>query len=212
MLIAAGKTVVLCTASWTETVPQWLVGNGHGWLTAEYSMLPGSTRNRKARESRIGRPDARSLEIQRLIGRCLRMAVAVKKLPEISVWVDCDVLSADGSTRTYAVTGAFVAIHDLFTHLKKQGRLTQWPISQAVAACSVGLVGGEPRLDLCFEEDSQADVDMNVAMTADGCFAEVQATAERAPVSRSDLDRLLELADGGCRDLLRLQQEALAES
>lgn len=212
VLISAGKTVVLCTAQWTDSVPQWLIGSGHGWLTAEYSMLPGSTRNRKPREARIGRADGRSLEIQRLIGRCLRMAVNVKKLPEISLWVDCDVLSADGGTRTTAITGAFVAVHDLLKVLEDQKRLTKWPIKQPVAACSVGIVNGEPRLDLNFDEDSQAEVDMNVAMMADGTFAEVQASAERAPLSRDALGQMTELAEHGCAELLELQHRTLSDA
>lgn len=212
VLISAGSTVVLCTASCTDTIPQWLIGSGHGWLTAEYSMLPGSTRSRKARESRIGRADGRSLEIQRLIGRSLRAAVNVRDLPELSVWVDCDVLSADGSTRTLAITGAFVAVHDLFTALRAQKRLDKWPILQAVASCSVGLVKGETRLDMCFDEDSQAEVDMNVAMTEDGGFAELQASAERGTLPPASLNEMLELAARGCRQLIELQRAALESS
>ncbi|MEZ5989523.1 MAG: ribonuclease PH [Planctomycetota bacterium] len=209
VLIEAGRTQILCTASWTETVPAWLSGVGHGWLTAEYSMLPASTHNRKVREGRNGRVDGRSMEIQRLIGRALRAAVDVKRLPEISIWVDCDVLSADGGTRTLAITGAYVALEDLVGRLLDRGRLQRSPIQAAVCATSVGLVGGEPLLDLCFEEDHAAMVDMNVVYTSAGEFAEVQATGEKGTLARRDLDALLDLAEQGCKGLLEVQQQAL---
>ena len=211
VLVSLGKTVVLCTASLTESVPQWLVGSGHGWVTAEYSMLPGSTRSRKPRESRVGRPDGRSIEIQRLIGRTLRACVDIKRLPEVSIWIDCDVLSADGGTRTTAITGAYVALHDLLSKLKEEGRMRNgnWPLIAPLAACSVGIVDGEPRLDLDYQEDSGADVDMNVAILGNGEFAEVQASAEGATIRRPDMDAMLDLAEHGCRELIARQEEAL---
>jgi len=209
VLIAAGETKILCTAAVTDSVPQWLIGSGHGWVTAEYSMLPGSTHHRKARESRIGRPDGRSMEIQRLIGRCLRAVIDVKHLPEVSVWVDCDVLSADGGTRTLSVTGGYLALYDALRDLKNRGRLSEWPLSAGIAATSVGLVAGEPLLDLCYEEDSRAQADMNVAMTSDGRIAEIQISGEKATISRSTFDDMLTLAETGCRELFGLQDQAL---
>jgi ribonuclease PH len=211
VLIESGKTQILCAATYTDAVPGWLQNAGHGWITAEYSMLPGSTHHRKARESRVGRPDGRSMEIQRLIGRACRSAVDLKKLPEVSIWLDCDVLSADGGTRTLAVTGAYVALQDLFARLMKRGHMTENPTSQAIAATSVGMVRSEPMLDLCFEEDSLASVDMNVVMSASGEFVELQATGEKGTLSRPDMDRLLDLAERGCKELLEIQQAALAE-
>ena len=209
VLISAGKTIVLCTATTTDNIPQWLTGSGRGWVTAEYSMLPGSTHSRKPRERRVGRPDARAMEIQRLIGRCLRCVVDLHKLPEVSIWVDCDVLSADGGTRTLAITGAWIALHDLLKSMERKKRLTEWPLKDALAACSVGIVGGEPRLDLCYEEDSNADVDMNVAMTSSGNFAEVQASSERSQLPRKQLDAMLDLAEAGCRRLFAIQRDAI---
>jgi ribonuclease PH len=211
VLIESGKTQILCTATCTETVPGWLQGSGHGWITAEYSMLPASTHSRKAREIRVGRPDGRSMEIQRLIGRALRACVDLNKVPEMSIWLDCDVLSADGGTRTLSVTGAYVALQDLFSRLLKRGRMAENPTSQAVAATSVGMVRGEPMLDLCYEEDSLAGVDMNVVMGASGEFVEIQATGEKGTLARPDMDRLLDLAEKGCRELLEIQTRALAE-
>jgi len=210
-LIEAGRTVILCTASFTETVPGWLNGAGHGWVTAEYSMLPASTQRRKNRDIRQGRQDGRSVEIQRLIGRSLRNAVDIPSLPEVSIWIDCDVLSADGGTRTWAITGAWLALHDCLLHLKKKGRLSTWPMKTGIAATSVGKVGGEFLLDLDYSEDSRAEVDMNVVMTGEGEFAEVQLSGERSPLSRGDLDRMLDLAAKGCRELLDLQEEFVGE-
>ncbi|MAE77875.1 MAG: ribonuclease PH [Planctomycetes bacterium] len=209
VLIAAGETVVLCTCSHTDAVPAWLQHSGHGWLTAEYSMLPGSTPSRKAREASLGRRDGRSMEIQRLIGRCLRMAVHLKQLPEMSFWIDCDVLSADGGTRTLAITGGYVALFDALRKLEEDKRINKWPIASPVAACSVGIVDGEPRLDLCAAEDNRAEVDMNVAMTGAGGFVEVQSSSERATLNREQFDAMLDLAERGCRQLLDLQEEAL---
>lgn len=210
VLIESGKTQILCTASYTETIPGWLQSAGHGWITAEYSMLPASTHSRKVREIRIGRPDGRSTEIQRLIGRSLRAAVDLQKLPEISIWLDCDVLSADGGTRTLSITGAYVALQDLFARLEKRGRLSANPTSQAIAATSVGMVRGEPMLDLCFEEDNLAGVDMNVVMSSSGEYVEIQATGEKGTLARPDMDRLLDLAEKGCQELMEIQQAALA--
>ena len=211
VLIEAGKTQILCTATCTDAVPGWLQGSGHGWITAEYSMLPASTHHRKAREIRVGRPDGRGTEIQRLIGRALRASVDLDKVPEMSIWLDCDVLSADGGTRTLSVTGAFVALQDLFSRLMKRGRMATNPTIQAVAATSVGIVRGEPMLDLCYEEDSLAGVDMNVVMSASGEYVEVQATGEKGTMPRKDMDRLLDLAEKGCQELLEIQTAALAD-
>jgi ribonuclease PH len=201
--------MLLCTATWTENVPGWLQSSGHGWLTAEYSMLPGSTRNRKTREIRAGRPDGRGIEIQRLIGRSLRAAVDINALPEVSIWIDCDVLSADGGTRTLAITGGYLALHDVLRALERKGRCRSWPLKTQIAACSVGLVRDEPLLDLDYSEDSGADVDMNVVVTGEGEFAEVQASGEGRNMRRDELDKLLDLAEKGGRDLLAIQQAAL---
>ena len=205
----AGKTVVLCTASWTEQVPGWMVGSGKGWVTAEYSMLPGSTPQRKQRDGRSGRPDGRSVEIQRLIGRSLRAGIALAALPEISLWVDCDVLSADGGTRTWAITGAWVALYDALGELQKTKGMRQLPIHQWICATSVGMVQGSPLLDLCYEEDSNADVDMNVVYTSKGEFAEVQMSGEKTTLGRHGLDSLLDLAEEGCKHLLQIQEQVL---
>jgi ribonuclease PH len=209
VLIRAGGTMLLCTATWTESVPNWLNGQGHGWLTAEYSMLPGSTRNRKTREIRTLRPDGRGIEIQRLIGRSLRAAVEIEALPEVSIWIDCDVLAADGGTRTLAITGGYLALHDVLRELERKGRIRKWPLQTPIAACSVGLVDDVPLLDLDYSEDSRAQVDMNVVYTGDGEFAEVQASGERSNLRRDQLDALLDLAEIGGRSLLDLQARAL---
>ena len=209
VLIEAGNTVLLCTASWTEQVPGWMIGSGRGWVTAEYSMLPGSTHQRKQRD-RNGRTDGRSVEIQRLIGRSLRAGIDLNALPEVSLWVDCDVLSADGGTRTWAITGAWIALHDALTALqqKKKG-MKDLPILQWITATSVGMVKGEPLLDLCYQEDSNADVDMNVVYTSKGEFAEVQMSGEKATLDRKGLDTLLDLAEEGCKQLLQIQEQVL---
>jgi ribonuclease PH len=203
-LISCGKTRVLCTASLEEGVPRWLYGQGRGWLTAEYSMLPASTGERTPREARRGRQQGRTVEIQRLIGRAVRAVANFEALGERTLWLDCDVLQADGGTRCAAISGVWVAAHRA---LDRHGLSKALPGS--VAAVSVGVVGGEPLLDLDYEEDSQADVDLNVVTTGDGGLVEVQATAEREPFSRQRLDELLDLAAGGIETITRAQQEAV---
>ena len=202
-LISFGKTRVLCTASVEEGVPRWLAGSGRGWLTAEYGMLPGSTGTRTPREASGGKQKGRTVEIQRLIGRSLRAAYPMTSLGERTVWLDCDVLQADGGTRCAAITGAYVAA---YRALDRFG-LTK-ALAGGVAAVSVGVVDGEPVLDLDYVEDSSAETDMNVVMAADGRLVEVQATAERDPFSRDLLDRLLDLAAGGIAELETAQREA----
>ena len=206
-LIAAGGTRVICTASVNEEVPRWMAGRGTGWLTAEYGMLPASTGDRKPREVTRGRADGRTVEIQRLIGRSLRGVVDFAGLGERTVYVDCDVLEADGGTRCAAITGGYVALHLALARLVEEGRLPAVPLTQSVAAVSCGMVGGEALLDLDYAEDSAAEVDMNVVMTGDGGLVEVQATAERTPLSRASLDDLLALAASGIERLRAAQAE-----
>ena len=203
-LISCGKTRVLCTASLEEGVPRWLYGQGRGWLTAEYSMLPASTGDRTPREARRGRQQGRTVEIQRLIGRAVRAVVDFEALGERTLWLDCDVLHADGGTRCAAISGVWVAAHRA---LDRHGLSKALP--ESVAAVSVGIVGGEPLLDLDYEEDSQADVDLNVVTTGDGGLVEVQATAEREPFSREGLEELLDLAASGIETITRAQREAV---
>ncbi|HKJ36073.1 MAG TPA: ribonuclease PH [Solirubrobacterales bacterium] len=207
-LISIGETRVICTASIADAVPRWLKGGGTGWVTAEYAMLPASTGERKERDSKRGRPDGRSTEIQRLIGRSLRVVVDFEALGERAVWVDCDVLQADGGTRCAAITGGFVALHLALSAAVERGDLERLPFSGTVAAISVGMVDGRPLCDLDYSEDSTAEVDANVVMTGDGGLVEVQATAERTPLSRASLDELLSLAEGGIEQL-RLAQESV---
>jgi ribonuclease PH len=206
-LIEQGETRIICTASATDSVPRWLEGKGRGWVTAEYSMLPASTGERKARDISRGKQDGRGVEIQRLIGRALRGVVDFEALGERSVFVDCDVLQADGGTRCAAITGGFVALQLAFDALVEKGDLESLPLNQSVAAISVGVVDGQVLCDLDYSEDSSAEVDANVVMTGDGGLVEVQATAERTPLSRAHLDELLALADGGIARL-REQQDA----
>ena len=208
-LIACGGTRVICTASVQESVPRWMVGQGRGWLTAEYGMLPASTGERKPRDITKGRADGRSVEIQRLIGRSLRGVVDFAKLGERTVYVDCDVLTADGGTRCASITGGYVALALACKRLVDEGALKASPLTQSVAAVSCGVVGGEPLLDLDYPEDSSAEVDANVVMTGDGGLVEVQATAERTPLSRAHLDELLALAQGGIESLEAIQAEAI---
>ena len=203
VLISFGKTRVLCTATIDEGVPRWLAGTGRGWMTAEYGMLPASTGERTAREARTGRQGGRTVEIQRLVGRSLRAAYDLEKLGERTLWLDCDVLQADGGTRTAAITGAWIA---LARATKRMGLPA--PVDQ-VGAVSVGIVGGESLLDLDYEEDSSADVDMNVVMRGDGMLIEVQATAERNAFSREQLDGLIDLAAAGIEQLGAIQREAV---
>ena len=207
-LISVGGTRVICTASVSTRVPGWMEGRGTGWVTAEYAMLPASTGERKARDSSKGRPDGRSVEIQRLIGRSLRGVVDFEALGERSVYVDCDVLEADGGTRCASITGGYVALHEALQGLLEAGELERMPLVDSVAAVSVGMVGGSPMCDLDYSEDSTADVDANVVMTGNGGLVEVQATAEQTPLSRTSLDRLLEMAESGIEELGRLQREA----
>ncbi len=209
VLVSFGATQVLCTASVEEKVPPHKRGSGEGWVTAEYGMLPRATHTRSDREAARGKQSGRTQEIQRLIGRSLRTVFDLKLLGERSILLDCDVLQADGGTRTAAITGAFVAAHDAVSFLLKQGRIAQSPIRDFVAAVSVGVVQGTPLLDLEYTEDSTCDTDMNVVMTGSGGFVEVQGTAEGEPFSRAEMDTLLALADKGIRDLNALQKLAL---
>jgi ribonuclease PH len=205
-----GRTRVLCVASATVGVPRWRKDSGLGWVTAEYAMLPGSTHTRSDRESVKGRIGGRTHEISRLIGRSLRAVVDYKALGENTIMVDCDVLQADGGTRTAAITGAYVALADAVASLRDKGALTGDPLRGSVAAVSVGVIDGEPRLDLPYEEDVRAETDMNVVMTGDGRFVEVQGTAEGEAFDRSLLDSLLDLAAIGCSELAAMQVQALA--
>ena len=211
VLVSCGKTKVLCTASVDERVPPWMRGRGTGWVTAEYSMLPGSTSERTDREVAKGRPSGRTQEIQRLIGRSLRAVCDMATLGERQVIVDCDVLQADGGTRTASISGAYVALHDALTRLQKQGVIQGHPLTAAVAAVSVGIVDAVPMLDLDYSEDVRAEVDMNVVMTSEARFVEVQGTAEGMPFTRSELDDLLALAEHGIAQILDGQSGALAE-
>jgi ribonuclease PH len=210
VLVEFGKTRVLCAASVTEGVPRWRKGSGLGWVTAEYAMLPRSTHTRSDRESVKGRIGGRTHEISRLVGRSLRAAIDYKALGENTIVIDCDVLQADGGTRTAAITGAYVALADAVSWLRERGLLVGEPLVDSVAAVSVGVLDGAPRLDLCYEEDVAAETDMNVVCTGDGRFVEVQGTAEGEPFNRAELDALLDLAARGCGELTRLQREALA--
>ena len=211
VLIEFGDTKVICTASADEGVPHFLRGSGEGWVTAEYGMLPRSTGSRMNREAARGKQVGRTVEIQRLIGRSLRAAVDLKKLGENTILIDCDVIQADGGTRTASITGACVALADAVASLQKKGALKQNPIKQMIAAVSVGVYKGQPVLDLDYAEDSNAETDMNVIMTADGGFVEVQGTAEGETFARSELDSMLDLAGHGVEQLIALQQQALAE-
>ncbi len=209
VLIEVGMTKVLCAVTVEERVPAWMRGEKRGWITAEYSMLPRSTLTRTPRESAKGRPSGRTLEIQRLIGRSLRATVDMEALGERTLTVDCDVLQADGGTRTASVTGAYVALCQALQGLVRKGLLHRAPVKTAVAATSVGIVDGEYLLDLCYEEDFHADVDFNLVMTAEGEFVEVQGTAEKAPFSRQRMDSLLALGSKGIRELLAVQRQVI---
>lgn len=210
VLVTMGRTIVLCTASIDEDVPRWMRGTGKGWVTAEYSLLPGSSRERVSREAAKGRQSGRTHEIQRLIGRSLRGVCDLVALGERQIVLDCDVLQADGGTRTAAVTGGYVALADAIAWLRGRNRCKGDPLVASVSAISVGIVDGQPRLDLCYEEDSAAQTDMNVVCTGDGNFVEIQGTAEREPFGRELLDQLLGLAVTGCAELTALQAEVLA--
>ncbi len=211
VLVSFGQTQVLCTASVEEKVPPHKRGSGEGWVTAEYGMLPRSTHTRSDREAARGKQSGRTQEIQRLIGRSMRSVFDLAALGERSIHLDCDVLQADGGTRTAAITGAFVAAHDAVTWLLGQGKISASPIRDFVAAISVGVVQGTPLLDLEYIEDSGCDTDMNVVMTGSGGFVEVQGTAEGVPFTRTEMDALLALADQGIRELVGLQRAALAQ-
>jgi len=210
-LVEFGDTKVLCAASVQQGVPRWRKGSGLGWVTAEYSMLPRATLTRNDRESVKGKIGGRTHEISRLVGRSLRAAIDLSALGENSIAIDCDVLQADGGTRTAAITGAYVALADAVAWLRAKGSLARpEPLITSISAVSVGVIDGEPRLDLMYEEDVRAETDMNVVVTGGGEFVEVQGTAEGAPFRRDELDALLDLAVAGCADLARLQAEALA--
>ena len=202
---------MLCTASVEERVPPWMRGSGKGWVTAEYSLLPGSTGERVSREAAKGKQSGRTQEIQRLIGRSLRSVCDMAVLGELQITVDCDVIQADGGTRTASICGAYVALHDALSRLIQKGTLRANPLTEAVAAVSVGVVEGVCMLDLPYEEDSRAEVDMNVVMTSSGRFIEVQGTAEGMPFTKGELDEMLSLAEHGIAQLLDLQTETLAE-
>jgi ribonuclease PH len=210
-LVSFGRTKVLCTASFSPGVPRWLKDSGKGWVTAEYSMLPRATTTRNDRESVKGKLGGRTQEISRLIGRSLRAVVDMKALGENSILIDCDVLQADGGTRTAAITGAYVALVDSLSWARAQGHVKGDPLKDSVAAVSVGIIDGQPRLDLHYDDDVRADTDMNVVMTGSGHFVEVQGTAEGEAFDRALLDQLLDLAAAGCSTLTALQIQALAQ-
>ena len=211
VLVSFGRTRVLCTASVDSDVPRWMKGRGTGWVTAEYSMLPGSSPERVNREAARGRQSGRTQEIQRLIGRSLRAVIDAAKLGERQVVCDCDVLQADGGTRTAAISGAYVALHDAFARLVATGQIEQHPMIEACAAVSVGVIDGVPSLDLPYEEDVAAEVDMNVVMTESGRFVEVQGTAEGQPFRRDQLDALLDLATLGIEQIIKQQNQLLTD-
>ena len=211
LLIEIGRTRVICTASVEDRVPPFLRGTGKGWVTAEYGMLPRSTNTRMQREASAGKVGGRTQEIQRLIGRSLRSVTNLKDFGERSLYVDCDVIQADGGTRTAAITGGFVALVLAFEKLRQQGAITRLPITDYVAATSVGVIDGVPMLDLAYEEDSRAEVDMNVVKTSDGRFIELQGTAETKPFDRAGLDALLALADNGIAALIAKQREVVGK-
>lgn len=209
VLISFGNTRVLCVASFTPGVPRWLVGSGKGWVTSEYSMLPRATHTRSDRESVKGKLGGRTQEISRLVGRSLRSIVDMNALGENTIVLDCDVLQADGGTRTAAITGAYVALVDALNWAKEKGHIKTMPLIGSVAAVSVGIIKGEPMLDLCYEEDVSAETDMNIVCTGNGDFVEVQGTAEGKPFDRALLNQLLDMGAAGCQELTKLQQVAL---
>jgi ribonuclease PH len=209
VLASFGETRVLCTAMYTDGVPPFLQGRGQGWLTAEYSMLPSSTADRKVRD-RSGRTDGRSVEIQRLIGRAMRAVLDFKRMTERTIWLDCDVLQADGGTRTTSISGAYVALSDLLDHMDAKRLLRAWPLLGQVAAVSVGVVDGEVLCDLDYSEDSRAEVDLNLVMTGEGELVEVQGSAEGKPFARERLNEMLETGEAGIRRIFEAQRAALA--
>jgi ribonuclease PH len=210
VLFSMGKTRVLVAASVADEGPRWLKGTGRGWVTGEYSMLPASTSERSSREVNRGRPGGRTQEIQRLIGRSLRSITDLSRLGERTITIDCDVLQADAGTRTASITGGYIALALALRGLEAEGKVPGDVLADSVAAVSVGMVGGEPRLDLCYEEDAGAEVDFNVVMTGGGDFVEVQGTAEGTPFSRADLGAMLDLAAGGIEQLMTVQRQVLA--
>jgi len=210
VLIEMGDTRVICTAKLEERVPPFLRNSGKGWITAEYGMLPGSSQQRIGRESSRGKVGGRTHEIQRLIGRSLRAIADLKSLGERTVWIDCDVIQADGGTRTASITGAFIALAEAARGWLQRGMITVTPIKDSVAAVSIGIIDGKILLDLCYEEDSKADVDMNFVMTGAGKFIEVQGTAESAPFTKKQMERMAEIAQGGIKDLLIAQKKVIA--
>jgi ribonuclease PH len=212
VLFSIGKTRLVCTAMVEESVPGWMRGRGTGWVTSEYGMLPGSTSDRKPRDASRGKLDGRTVEIQRLIGRSLRSVVDFKALGERTIWIDCDVLQADGGTRCAAICGGYAALHLALSGLVDAGKLRELPLSDSVAAVSVGIVDGSSMLDLAYAEDSRAEVDMNVVISGNGQMIEVQATAERTPFGRASLDELLSLAAAGIEEISALQTRVLREA
>jgi len=210
VLIEVGDTKVICTAKLEERVPQFLRNSGKGWITAEYGMLPGSSQTRIGRESVRGKIGGRTHEIQRLIGRSLRAIADLRKLGEKTIWIDCDVIQADGGTRTASITGAYVALVEAVRGWLKRGMINQDPIKDAVAAVSIGIIEGKILLDLAYDEDSRADVDMNFVMTGSGKFIEVQGTAESIPFTKKQMERMTEMAQEGIRELLKAQKQVLA--
>jgi ribonuclease PH len=212
VLFSIGKTRLVCTAMVEESVPGWMRGRGTGWVTSEYGMLPGSTSDRKPRDASRGKLDGRTVEIQRLIGRSLRSVVDFKALGERTIWIDCDVLQADGGTRCAAICGGYAALHLALSGLVDAGKLRELPMSDSVAAVSVGIVDGSSMLDLAYAEDSRAEVDMNVVISGSGQMIEVQATAERTPFGRASLDELLSLAAAGIEEISALQTRVLHEA
>lgn len=211
VLIEMGDTKVICTAMIEDRVPPFLKGAGTGWITAEYSMLPGSTLTRKIRESSRGKVEGRSQEIQRLIGRALRSVVILEDIGERTIWIDCDVIQADGGTRTASITGSFIALADALYSLYKEGNISYIPLRSFLSAVSVGIVNDNAVLDLCYEEDSNAKVDMNIVMTGNGDFVEVQGTGEESPFSLKDLNNLIALGQKGNEELIRIQNESLGQ-
>ena len=209
VLIEVGDTKVICTASIEDKVPPFLKGSGEGWITAEYNMLPRSTGTRKPRDISRLKVDGRTMEIQRLIGRALRSVVDLKSLGEKTIWIDCDVIQADGGTRTTSISGAFIALVDAINKLHKQKPFEVYPIRKFLCATSVGIVNDQKLLDLCYEEDSKAKVDMNIVATDEGEFVEIQGTGEEAPFSRKDLNELLDLSEKGIKQMVQIQKEAL---
>ncbi|MGO1469523.1 MAG: ribonuclease PH [Tissierella sp.] len=211
VLIESGNTKVICTANFEERVPYFLKGTGSGWITAEYSMLPGSTIKRKTRNSSRGKIDGRTQEIQRLIGRSLRSVVDMKAMGERALWIDCDVVQADGGTRTAAITGSFIAMVDAFYKLKAEGKIKKSPIKNYLSAISVGVTKEGNILDLCYKEDHNAIVDMNIVMTCDGKFIEIQGTGETDSFSRDELNKLLDLGEKGNKEIIEMEKEILED-